>query len=79
MFVKWQSRVYDFEIMIWNHVSDLGKSNAPLVTSRVDDLNKLNVWRGQSSSSMIYDQSRLDRHTVMSTDSITVKFVKLIV
>ena len=30
MFVKWQDHVYDFEIMIWNHVSDSGKSNAPL-------------------------------------------------
>ena len=32
MFVKWQDHVYDFEIMIWNHVSDSGKSNAPLNT-----------------------------------------------
>ena len=31
MFVKWQAHVYDFEIMIWNHVSDSGKSNTPLV------------------------------------------------
>ena len=35
MFVKWQDRVYDFEIIIWNHVSDSGKSNAPLDSSRV--------------------------------------------
>ena len=31
MFVKWQDHVYDFEIMIWNHFSDSGKSNAPRV------------------------------------------------
>ena len=30
MFVKWQDHVYDFEIMIWNHVSDSSKSNPPL-------------------------------------------------
>ena len=29
MFVKGQDHVYDFEIMIWNHVSDPGISNAP--------------------------------------------------
>ena len=29
VFVKWQDHVYDFEIMIWNHVSDSGKSNPP--------------------------------------------------
>ena len=34
MFVKWQNHVYDFEIMIWNHGSDLGKSNAPLLDAR---------------------------------------------
>ena len=28
MFVKWQDHVYDFEIVIWNHVSGSGKSNA---------------------------------------------------
>ena len=26
-FVKWQDHVYDFEIMIWNHISDSGKSS----------------------------------------------------
>ena len=31
MFVKWQDHVYDFEIRIWNHVSDSGKSNAAQV------------------------------------------------
>ena len=30
VFGKWQDHVYDFETMIWNHVSDSGKSNAPL-------------------------------------------------
>ena len=29
MFVKWQDYIYDFEIMIWNQVSDSGKSNTP--------------------------------------------------
>ena len=38
MFVKWQDHVYDFEIMIWNHVSDLGKSNAPQIVSFCSDL-----------------------------------------
>ena len=33
MFVKWQNHVYDFEIMISNHVSDSGKSNAPRVVA----------------------------------------------
>ena len=35
VFVKWQDHVYEFEIMIWNHVSDSGKSNAPMVLSPV--------------------------------------------
>ena len=30
-FIQDGGDVYDFEIMIWNHVSDSGKSNAPLV------------------------------------------------
>ena len=38
MFVKWQDHVYDFEIMIWNHVSDSGKSNAPY------ESKNLGVW-----------------------------------
>ena len=35
MFVKWHDRVNDFEIIIWNHVSDSGKSNALLASSHV--------------------------------------------
>ena len=27
--------MYDFEIMIWNHVSDLGKSNTPHVGLKI--------------------------------------------
>ena len=41
MFVKWQDHVYDFEIMIWNHVSDSGKSNAPLVGQFISLLRQL--------------------------------------
>ena len=33
MFVKWQNHVYDFEIMVWNHVFDSGKSNAPQISN----------------------------------------------
>ena len=46
MFVKWQDHVYDFEIMIWNHVSDSGKSNAPQVRKS----NRDNLWAYHISS-----------------------------
>ena len=41
VFVKWQDHVYDFEIMIWNHVSDLDKSNTPLVQRFENELHFL--------------------------------------
>ena len=52
MFRKWQDHVYDFEIMIWNHVSDSGKSNAPLVTS--NEYSDLHIDKYEYCKTFIY-------------------------